>query len=94
MTRMRTGSRVSARALVTYIDEHYDVIYRSKQSYYDLFTTAGIRWKKTQKVNPKMDLELVAQKRQEIRAFLAQNQAEIEAEQMVVQSEQFDRTSD
>ena len=70
--------------LVTYIDEHYDVIYRSKQSYYDLFAAAGISWKKTQKVNPKTDLELVARKRQEIREFLAQNQAEIEAGRMVV----------
>ena len=70
--------------LVTYIDEHDDVIYRSKQSYYDLFAAAGISWKKTQKVNPKTDLELVARKRQEIREFLAQNQAEIEAGRMVV----------
>jgi transposase len=70
--------------LVTYVDEHYDVIYQSKQSYYDLFAAAGISWKKTQKVNPKTDPELVAQKRQEIREFLAHNQAEIEAGGMVV----------
>ena len=70
--------------LVSYIDEHDDVIYRSRQSYYDLFAAAGISWKKTQKVNPKTDLELVAHKRQEICEFLTQNQAEIEAGQMVV----------
>lgn len=27
--------------------EDYDVIYESKQSYYNLFETAGISWKKT-----------------------------------------------
>jgi transposase len=70
--------------LVTYIDDHYDVIYRSKQSYYDLFAAAGISWKKTEKVNPKTDLELVVQKRQEICEFLTQHQAEIKAGQMVV----------
>jgi len=28
-------------------------VYKSKQSYYDLFDEAGISWHKSQKVNPK-----------------------------------------
>jgi putative transposase len=40
----------------------YDVIYESKQSYYDLFEAAGIIWKKTTAVNPKADKDAVAAK--------------------------------
>jgi putative transposase len=70
--------------LVTYLDEHYGVIYQSKQSYYNLLAAAGINWKKSQKTNPKFDPELVKKKRKEIRDFLSQNQAEIEAGRLVV----------
>jgi len=45
--------------LITHIDTNYDIIYRSKQSYYDLFSEAGITWKRSQKVNPKTELEVV-----------------------------------
>ncbi len=45
--------------LVTYLDVHYKVSYASKQSYYTLFSEANISWKKSQKVNPKSDPELV-----------------------------------
>lgn len=45
--------------LVTYLDENYGVIYKSKQSYYELLSAAGISWKKSQKVNPSNNPELV-----------------------------------
>lgn len=45
--------------LVTYLDVHYEVSYASKQSYYTLFSEANISWKKSEKVNPKSDPELV-----------------------------------
>jgi putative transposase len=41
----------------------YDVVYLSKQSYYDLFSEAGISWKKTTKLNPKAEPEAVAEKK-------------------------------
>lgn len=40
-------------SLVNYIKTTYSVIYKSKQSYYDLFKEAGLSWKKAQKINPK-----------------------------------------
>jgi putative transposase len=43
----------------------YDVVYESKQSYYDLFDEAGISWKKTTKVNPKADENAVAEKKRD-----------------------------
>ena len=35
--------------LVTYLEREFGVIYKSKQSYYELFDRAKISWKKTQK---------------------------------------------
>lgn len=53
------------------IQEHlkksYQVVYKSKQSYYDLFKAAGISWKKSQKRNPKKDPDQVAAKQKEIK---------------------------
>lgn len=48
--------------LQAYIEQEYEVVFDSKQSYYTLFEQAGIRWKKTQKGNPKADPELVEKK--------------------------------
>ncbi len=45
-----------------HIQDNYDVVFESKQSYYSLFEQAGISWKKTQKRNPKEEPELVKKK--------------------------------
>jgi transposase len=56
----------------------YDVVYESKQSYYDLFEEAGISWKKTTKLNPKANADAVASKKKEIETLLANHRVEIE----------------
>ena len=81
---LKTQAYWNLDELVNYLDEQYGVVYQSKQSYYDLFTAAGIRWKKSQKVNPKHDVELVKAKREEIQAFWQAHQAEIESGELVV----------
>lgn len=48
--------------LKQHVRDTYNVMFASSQSYYDLFKTAGISWKKTQKCNPKLDVELVEKK--------------------------------
>ena len=48
--------------LKQHVLDTYNVVFVSKQSYYDLFKTAGISWKKTQKRNPKFNSELVEKK--------------------------------
>jgi putative transposase len=53
--------------LICYIKDKFDIEYKSKQSYYDLFDHAGLSWKKTEKVNPKKDEEKVAAKKKEIK---------------------------
>lgn len=70
--------------LVNYLDSKYGVVYKSKQSYYDLFSLAQISWKRSQKTNPKFDEELVKKKKEELQSFLSQNQTQIESEQMIV----------
>ncbi len=62
---------------------NYDVIYQSKQSYYDLFSEAGITWKRSQKVNPKAE-PAVVKKQEEIGKFIGFNQSEIESGRLVV----------
>ena len=47
--------------------EKYLVIFKSKQSYYDLLSLGGLSWHKTQKSNPKKDEVLVLEKREEIK---------------------------
>lgn len=44
------------------LEEKYDVVFASNQSYYELFAQAGISWKKTQKRNPKADPDEVEKK--------------------------------
>ena len=48
--------------------EEYEVTYESKRSYYELFNAAGISWKKTTKLNPKVDEEAVAAKKKKLKA--------------------------
>jgi putative transposase len=48
--------------LQAYLENNYSVVFRSLQSYYELFHQAGISWKKTQKRNPKKDPQLVEKK--------------------------------
>lgn len=48
--------------LQQFIEQEYEVVFDSKQSYYTLFEEAGISWKKTQKHNPKSAPQLVEKK--------------------------------
>lgn len=48
--------------LKEYIEDKFNVVFESNQSYYDLLKQANISWKKTQKKNPRKDQELVAKK--------------------------------
>lgn len=48
--------------LKEYIEENFNVIFESNQSYYDLFKQANKSLQKTQKRNPRKDEDLVAKK--------------------------------
>ena len=57
----------SVSELRDHIESSYGVVYKSKQSYYDLFDEAGISWHKSQKLNPKRDEKKILVKREEIK---------------------------
>ncbi|MEH2252005.1 IS630 family transposase [Nostoc sp.] len=84
MTWLSEKDYCSIDELVSYLDEKYAVIYQSKQSYYELLSSAHISWKRSQKINPSSNPDLVKIKREEIINFLTQNQAEIESGHLVV----------
>jgi len=64
---LKGQSHCSVEALSEYIERHYGVVFRSKQSYYDLLKAAGLSWHRTQAVNPKRDAAQVARKREAIK---------------------------
>jgi transposase len=70
--------------LINHLEDKYDVVYKSKQSYYELFEQGRISWKKSQKANPKFDEKLVKKKRKEINEFLGKHKTEIESGEIVV----------
>ena len=59
---LKTKNYWNLAELQAYVQDEYDVVFTSKQSYYSLFEQAGVSWKKTQKHNPKADPELVEKK--------------------------------
>jgi transposase len=63
--------------LAIYIESKYGVIYQSQQSYYSLFESAQISWKKSQKKNPKGDPKLVEDKKKEINEYLETWQSDL-----------------
>ena len=60
---LKTKDRWNLNELEYEIARKYEVVFESKQSYYDLFDEAGISCQKTQAHNPKHDPELVASKK-------------------------------
>jgi putative transposase len=50
---LRAQESWSVPALQAYLQETFQVVYQSLQSYYDLLHAAGLSWKKTQTTNPK-----------------------------------------
>lgn len=66
-------SHYSLPELVAYIHSNYGVTFKSKQSYYDLLSSGGLSWHKTQKSNPKKDEEAILEKRAEIKKNWTRN---------------------
>ena len=58
---------VSVEALREYIEEQYGVVYRSKQSYYELLEAGGMSYHRSEKDNPKRDEAQVLARREEIK---------------------------
>jgi putative transposase len=63
---LNTQQEWSAERLHEYIEATYDVVFQSRQSYYQLLADADITYKQAQKVNPKRDEERVAAKKKRL----------------------------
>ena len=64
---LKSQTHFTVEALRDLIESRYGVVYKSKQSYYDLLHDAGISWHRTEPVNPKRDEDRVSRKRAEIK---------------------------
>ena len=60
---IRSQGSWSVDQLKTYLETTYDVVFQSRQSYYELLAAAGITWKKAQRSNPAKNPEIVAEKK-------------------------------
>jgi putative transposase len=60
---LKASHHWSLIALQQHIQQTYQVMFQSDQSYYDLFAEAGIHYKKTQAQNPKRNSEQVVAKK-------------------------------
>ena len=58
---------VSVEAVRDYIEEQYGVVYRYKQSYYDLLEAGGMSYHRSEKDNPKRDEAQIVARRKEIK---------------------------
>lgn len=67
--RQWIGARetVSVEALRDYVEEQYGVVYRSKQSYYELLDAGGMSYHRSEKHNPKRDEAQILERRKEIK---------------------------
>ena len=63
--------------LKAYIEERYEIVFSSQQSYYEIFEWAGLSWKKSQKRNPKT-APLLVKKKEELTQWLEAHRNEIE----------------
>lgn len=66
LTWLKSQESWNLYELQGYIQDHFAVSFKSKQSYYDLFHAAGMSWKKSQKRNPKTDPQLVQKKKKKL----------------------------
>jgi putative transposase len=58
---------VSVEAVRDYVEEQYGVVYRSKQSYYELLEAGGMSYHRSEKHNPKRDEAQILARREEIK---------------------------
>ena len=60
-------AQISVEQLREHLEKAYDVIYRSKQSYYDLLQAGGMSYHRSTVANPKRDEAQVLEKREAIK---------------------------
>ena len=69
--------------LKIYLIEEYDVIFKSKESYYKIYRKAKITRQKAEKVNPRKNEKEVKKRNEKINQILEENREKIESGQLV-----------
>lgn len=64
---IKTHDIIAIEAVRDYVESQYEVVYCSKQSYYDLLSEGGMSYHRTIAANPKYDEEKVLEKREELK---------------------------
>jgi len=67
VTWIQGHETLTIEALRDYVENQYEVVYDSKQSYYDLLTEGDMSYHATTATNPKYDETRVLAKREEIK---------------------------
>ena len=80
---LRDKPHYSVEELRDLIERRDDIVYQSRQSYYDILKEAGLSWHRTQATNPKKEKDLVLLKQEEIKKS-GGSEAEIVECQVVV----------
>lgn len=55
--------------VINHIEQEYEVVYQSPQSYYTLLKQAGFSWKKAQPVHPDKNENLIEKKKQKFNSY-------------------------
>ena len=76
---IQTKTTFSVAELRDYLEANYQVVYKSKESYYQLLKEAGLSWKRSETVNPKRDEKQVEPQRPELQNSLEARRDEIES---------------
>ena len=64
---IKAHDTITIEGVRDYVESQYEVVYGSKQSYYDLLAEGGMSYHRTIAANPKYDEEKVLDKREEIK---------------------------
>ncbi len=64
---IQAKTTLTLEALANYVETEFNVKYKSKQSLYDLLEEGGMSWHKSEKVNPRRDEKMVAERREELK---------------------------
>lgn len=77
------NDHIDLQDLLAYIDDKHGVVFKSKQSYYDILSDARKSWHKSENENPKNDQVKVLVKRKEINDSLEEKRLAIETKQLI-----------
>ena len=81
---LQQQAHFSVEQLCNHLEEKYQVVYKSRQSYYDLLDAGGLSWKKTEKKNPQADPVLVEKTQKSIKNKIKRRTVEIQSGDVVV----------